>query len=175
MKYLFLFKIEPSTKFLYCIPIRITLILIALVASVFGIISFCGIFYLEGYEKDAYYYVIQAMGFISPILMVYSAFKNDSTTAYIALYFHSLYVVFISLLYLLLIILLLILSGTKYFEGAFLTTLLIQGIYIVFVIFANYVFYAFEKNYGDILEERSTSNQVLPQSENVAYNNIDRS
>jgi hypothetical protein len=176
MKFLFLFNIDPPKKF-FCIPLRLLLIIIAIIATAFGIMSFCGILQFGGQEKDAYYYVIQAMGFISPILFIYTSCKKDSTTNYISLYFHTSYVLLIAILYVLLIIIFLIVSGTKYFEGIFLTSIIIQGVYILFTIFANFIFYAFDAHYDDIMEEnevRVGKDQVQTfNNENAPYKNIE--
>ena len=156
MKFLFLFNITPSKKLLYCIPIRVTLILIAIIATFFAIINFMGILKWDGAQDDLYFYFIQACGFLSPMLLIYTAFRDDYITADLAVMFHTYYVIILNLMYILLVLIFLIIDIQILNKMSI--ALIFQGIYNVFCIFANYVFFAFNYNYSDFFQDSPAVN-----------------
>jgi hypothetical protein len=157
MKFLFIFNINPSNKILYCIPIKITMILIGIIATLFGILNFIGVFSWGGAQKDLYFYFIQSCGFLSPMILIYTTFKKDEISANIGYMFHTYYVLLINLMYVLVIIIFLIIdikTLEKLKEG-----LIAQGIYNFFTIFANYIFFVFNHNYSELFEDHLSVNQ----------------
>jgi hypothetical protein len=151
MKYLFVFEINPSKKILFCIPIKITLILIAIIAIIFAILNFIGSINWAGAEKDFYFYVIQSFGFISPLFLIYTAFKDDKLTADIAYIFHTYYVILINIMYIILLLLFLIIDRKTL--NKLKLGLIAQGIYNIFALFANYIFFVFIHNYSELFED----------------------
>jgi len=149
MKFLLCFKINPIKRLLNCIPFRITIILISLLCVFFGIINFIVvILYDDKFQNDPYIFIYLACSIIAPLIFIYTSFKEDETMNYIAYYFHSLYVIFITIMYLLAILILLIIDAkfiTKYY-----TAFIVQFLYNIFVIFSNFIYFSFHNHYESL-------------------------
>jgi hypothetical protein len=166
MKYLFYFEIEPKHKILGFIPIKVALIIIAIIATFFGVINFIGLLNFAGHEKDPNYYVIQTLGFFSPLILIYTAFKRDYLTAYIAIYFHTIYLFVITLVSIFAFSLFMIFGLFDETEGSSLvTSFIVQAIYTSFLYYGNYVFTCFYNIYDDVVLETSAPN--APNKENL--------
>jgi hypothetical protein len=169
MKYLFLFEVNPSPKVCGIIPMKIALFFIALISVIYGIISFSGVIQLGQYNNDAYYYFIQACSFLSPLIIIYTIFKKDDVILYIAIYFHTIYIWVISIVLVFSVILIAAIVSDRDLKNTLFMLCLIQFIYNLFAIYANYIFVSFYHHYDDLVSDGS-SNQVSDIQPTVTTN-----
>ena len=169
-KFLFLFEINPPNKILKCIPMKAAIIIIAIISTVLGLINFSGVVTYGNIDtKSFWYYIYYVIGFLAPLALLYTAFKEDNLTASIALYFHTLFVIFAALTYILLIIFGLCVFShdlLKELTGA----LIYQFFFVMFNIYFNYVFTCFEIKYSEIMN--NAANEIAPNSQTTAYERI---
>ncbi len=105
-KFLFLFEINPPTKVMKCIPMKAALIIIAIISVFLGIINFTGIITYGNIDTNNFwYYFYNVCGFLTPLALIYTAFKEDHLTTTMAVYFHTIFALVTALCYVLLIIL----------------------------------------------------------------------
>lgn len=165
MSFLFCFNVKARKGCVKCVPIKLTIIFIVLVCLIFALMNFLGFLHYKGdHQNDFYFYFIQVCGIVSPLLILYTLFVENETILYIAIYFHSLYVVFMNTMYIVLVTLLLIIN-IKFVEES-IVAFTIQFVYNIFIIYANYVFYCFEAFYEDNFSSTSNDNRIS------AYSNI---
>lgn len=143
---LFLFclkKIKPSKRILKCFAYGLTMILLSLISLTFGITNIIGLFNFGGFEKEYYFYLYFAYGIVIPFIFIYCVFYDDISTQSIGYYLHSVYVILSDLAYLIIIIFLMIKDPS--FLSQFSLAFTFLGVHVVFVNFANYIYYSFHE------------------------------
>lgn len=160
MKYLFLFEIQSNNKILGCIPVKTGMIIIAILNAIFGLNNFIlAIANSDGKQDNTFYlYVILAFGFITPLILIYTAFRKDESSAWAATYFHTIYLYAITIITVALTIIFWCVGTFSGESGAFWTKVIIFNcIIILFLFYANYVFTLFYKVYDEIMDSMNVS------------------
>jgi len=150
------------------IPAKITILLIALICTFFSLINLLGYIQLKGLENDYRVIFYHVLGIFSPSLFVYTAFRKDEVIVLVAYYVHSYYALFITFFFIGAIIALLIIDYKILSDYGFAVG--IQGIFILLVLWFNYVFYCFQEHYNDLFDNNE-GNQISDTS-NTAYSNL---
>lgn len=160
MKYLFIFEIQSKNKILGCIPVKIGMIIIAIINAIFGLINFIwAIANSDGKQDNTFYfYVILAFGFITPLILIYTAFRKDESSAWAATYFHTIYLYVITIITVALTIIFWCVGNFSGKSGEFwITVIILDYIFILFLFYANYVFTLFYKLYDEIIDSMNVS------------------
>ncbi len=153
-------EVNPPLKVCGIIPMKIALLAIALISTVFGIINFCGVINYGGYQNEVYFYFYQACGFLSPIALIYTLCKKDDIIAYLAIYFHTIYLFVTSIVLVVGVLLVLLIMSPSDTKSLFLIASLVQTAYTLFAFYANYIFVSFYTHYDDIVPDAPSSTQV---------------